>query len=70
MEWILDIKKIYCGVPHGSVLSPLLFLLYINYLPNISSKMKFFLFADDTNIYFENKDLKNLEKTMNFELKK
>ena len=65
-----DIKHISCGVPQGSVLGLLLFLLYINDLPNISSKLKFFLFADDTNIYFECKDLKNLEKIMNFELKK
>ena len=65
-----DIKHISCGVPQGSVLGPLLLLLYINDLQNISSKLKFFLFADDTNIYFECKDLKNLEKITNFELKK
>ena len=64
-----DVASISCGVPQGSVLGPLLFLLYINDLPNISCKLKFFLFADDTNIYYESTDLKELEKTVNQELK-
>ena len=49
---------------------PLLFLIYINDLPNISSKLKIFLFADDTNIYLDSHDPKTLEKEMNKELSK
>ena len=62
------IKSIACGVPQGSVLGPILFLLYINDLPNISDKQKFFLFADDTDIYLESSNLSCLEKNMNKEL--
>ena len=65
-----EVKLVNCGVPQGSVLGPLLFLLYINDLPNISNKLKFYLFADDTNIFYEDSNLKSLQKTVNRELKK
>ena len=56
---------IACGVPQGSVLGPLLFLLYVKDIYCSSKKLKFYLFADDTNILHSHKDLKTLEKEMN-----
>ena len=71
MQWEKsELGMITCGVPQGSVLGPLLFLIYINDLPNISSNLKFYLFADDTNIFYENCSLEVLERTVNKELKK
>ena len=42
----------------------------MNATPNISDKLRFFLFADDTNIYYDSEDLIELEKTVNQELRK
>ena len=57
-------------MPQGSVLGPLLFLLYVNDLPDVSKKLTFYLFADDTLVYFDSPDLLNLQKTVNKELRK
>ena len=65
-----SLKKVSCGVPQGSVLGPLLFLIYINELPNATKSLSFFLFADDTNIYFESDDIEKLTKKINKELVK
>ena len=54
----------------GFCLGAIIIPYFINDLPKDSKKLKFYLFSDDTNIYFESENLNVIEKTVNTELRK
>jgi len=58
------------GIPQGSTLGPLLFLIYIYDIANSSNVIKFRIFADDTNIFYSSQSLTQLQNVINNELSK
>ena len=67
---VSNTEKINCGVPQGSILGPLLFLLYINDLSTVSEACMSIMFADDTNMFFTGKNLQTMTTVINEELTK
>ena len=57
-------QSIRCGVPQGSILGPILFILYINDMYKVSKLLHFIIFADDTNIFYLDNDPKRLVDTL------
>ena len=65
-----DLCNIICGVPQGSILGPLLFLIYVNDLYMASSELSTVMFADDTIFFLSDKNIDVLFVKMNNELDK
>lgn len=69
-EYISDICNVNMGVPQGSILGPLLFILYINDFPSICINATCLLYADDTALFFESNDQQHLQSMLDSELPK
>ena len=63
-------KNSVCGIPQGSILGPLLFIMYINDLPLCTSQINVSMYADDTALYAMSRDIDELIDIMNKELVK
>ena len=63
-------QTLCCGVPQGSILGPLVFLLSINDLNNVSTFVALILFAYDTNLFMSHRDPVYLAASLNSELNK
>ena len=62
-----DHVTVPCGIPQGSILSPILFILYINDYHKCSNVIDFHLFADDANMFYRHRDIIILRQHINTE---
>ena len=61
-------KAINCGVPQGSILGPLMLMIYINDLSNVCNHMMSLLLADDNNLFVSGKDVIKLQQEIEINL--
>ncbi len=64
-----EMRPVLCGVPQGSILGPLLFILYINDMIEYLVESRINLYADDTALYYSSENINNVMDTLSTEMK-
>ena len=64
------LRDVVFSVPQRSIIGPLLFIIYINVICNVSENINFVLYADDTSLYTKHNDIDILFNCTNMQLKK
>ena len=64
-----NIETITCGIPQGSILGTLLFLIFVTDLHKVTKYLDSIMFADDINLFYPHKNIKTLFQIVNSKLK-